>query len=381
MVTAMLSDLLLLGIGILAALVAFFVMQFLHLVVVMAWCDARTKGADYYGRSREERSHFKKVLRRHRFALAPILRLLGRCRRFRFEDSYFSVGGVAGPKGTCTQEDFQRALQYQPQSDDILVASQMKCGTTWMQHLVLQVLTRGEENLAESGTTLYAVSPWLESSKTVCLDAAPRVGVDRRWHIIKTHFPTSLCPYSPEAKYVYVARHPVSCFASCVDFIRSNLPEFAPSLEACEAWYRSSKLMWWGTWPAHVAGWWAWAEQRDNVLFVRFEDMRRDLSAVARQVATFLEVEALTDSELASIIRKCSFDYMRDNADSFEMHPPHLLQTRGKFFVSGKTSRYRDIPEDVAARISQWCHQELAASGVPVEDLFRDLAGDPEVAA
>jgi hypothetical protein len=129
-------------------------------------------------------------------------------------------------------------------------------------------------------------------------------------------------------------------------------------------------MMWWGTWPTHVAGWWSWSQQKDNVLFIRFQDMKRDLSEVARQVAGFLEVADLDDDALQNIVHRCSFQYMQQHADSFEMHPPHLLQANGRFFVSGKISRYQDIPQEMADRISDWCRRELSACGVPDGQIF-----------
>lgn len=359
--------------GIVGGLVAVLVVQFVHLCAVMIWCDQRTRGLGYYGLSRSGRQRLRRILRWHRRVLAPLLWIIGRTRTFEFAEGCFTVQGVAGPRGSCRPEDFERGARYQPSAIDVFVASQMKCGTTWLQHLVLQVLLRGQTDLSETGTALYELSPWLESSKTVSLDAAPLIGAERPSRLIKTHFPTTLCPYSPQAKYLYVVRHPVSCFASCVDFVQSNLAEFAPPLDEYEAWFRSSEQMWWGTWPAHVAGWWQWAAQRENVLLLRFEDMKQDLAAAAQQVARFLEVAPLDEHELASVLHHCSFQQMSEHADCFEMHPPHLLQTDGQFFVSGRATRYRDILPAMAARIARWSGGELVASGVPIDSLYPDL--------
>jgi hypothetical protein len=360
--------------GILAALLAFFVVQLVHLYAVVAWGEARTKGLNYYGRTLAERRRFKRVLYYHRLALSPIIWLLSRTSRFSFSNVGFSYQGVSGPKGTCSEETFRQAAEYKPCRDDVFVATQMKCGTTWMQHVVYQVLTRGSGNLAEAGTALYAVSPWIESLKSVSLDGAPLVGRERPSRIIKTHLPVQLCPYSAEAKYIYVTRHPLSCFASCADFIRTNLGTFVVPSEEIEAWFRSNELMWWGTWTSHVRGWWNWSRERENVLFFRFEEMGSDLAAAVRRVAEFLEVEALREEELEEIVRKCGFDYMHEHADAFEMNPPHVLQSRASFFVSGTAERHRDVPEAVRQRILAWCKSELAGTSFPLEELYPDVA-------
>ncbi|MBE0592471.1 MAG: sulfotransferase domain-containing protein [Gemmatimonadales bacterium] len=352
------------------ALVVLVVLEVGYLAVVLAWEDQKTRGVSYYGLPPTERERFKRTLRRHASLLSPILRLLGRVSKPDLSRASFRFEGIAGPKGTCTLESFALAAAYAPEPTDVFVATQMKCGTTWMQHLVYQILMRGRGDLVESGRTLYAISPWLESVKSVSVAEAPIIGTERPSRIIKTHFPARLCPYRPEAKYIYVARHPVSCFASCADFLAGNLGPFCPSLDAIEEWFCSDDLMWWGTWPSHVDGWWHLSLVSENVLFVRFEDMKSDLTTVTHRVAEFLGVEPLTDSELEDTITKCSFDYMRRHEIAFEMHPPHILALDTKLFVRGTADRHRDVSGDAGRHIMEWCANRMKESAFPLAEMY-----------
>jgi hypothetical protein len=108
-------------------------------------------------------------------------------------------------------------------------------------------------------------SPRIGSRGSVLLENAPLIN-DRR--IVKTHLATDLRPYSSEAKFIYVARHPAACLASAIDFI--------------------SMLM--------------------------------GVMALA-QIARFPEVE-LTEEELANAVEKSRYKYMKDNENLFEMSPP-----------------------------------------------------------
>jgi aryl sulfotransferase len=249
-----------------------------------------------------------------------------------------------------------------------------------MQQVVYEVLHRGRGDLVSSGTALYAVSPWLEGRKSVPVEQAPLIGQDRPSRIIKTHFPAQLCPFDRNARYIYVARHPVSCFASCVDFVVTNVGALAPALSAFEEWYCSNELMWWGTWTQHVRGWWERAQNEQNVLYVYFEEMKRDLPGVVRKVAAFLGIAPLTDAEVGLITEKAGFDYMREHQDAFEMHPPHILQTNAALFVSGKADRHRDVPADVRQRILAWSAQELADSDFPLATAYPDAVKTSPVA-
>lgn len=354
--------------------VVWYVAMGMYLGMVLRWEDEETVGLKYYGRPPAERAAFKERLRGHARRLAPLLALNARLARFDFRRVAFLYKGVAGPHGSCGLDSFARAEAYQPGPGDIVVATQMKCGTTWMQHVVYEVLHRGNGNLVETGTEMYAVSPWLEGRKSVSLEEAPVLGVERPSRIIKTHLPASLCPRSAEARYIYVARHPVSCFASCIDFVRTNVGAMAPDLPAFEQWYTTDDLMWWGTWPAHVRGWWERSRQDGNVLFLFFEDMKRDLPAVVRQVAAFLGVRPLTEAELARVVEKCGFAYMQEHQDNFEMHPPHILATNAELFVRGTADRHKDVPAEVRERLLAWSAARLQGSDFPLAEAYPDVA-------
>lgn len=351
--------------------------QVLHLAVVLEWSDYHTRGSRYYARSHAWRRRYKWLLRIHAALLSPIVALLSALSRPRFSQRCIRYAGVAGPAGACSAESFRRAADYAPRAEDVFVVTQMRSGTTWMQHLVYQIMTRGTGDLVGDGATLNAVSPWLESIRTVGIDEAPLVGIERRARIIKTHLPLALCPFNGQAKYIYVARHPLACFASCVDFVRNNLQGFAPGWQELARWFQFDEFMWWGTWVTHVGGWQHRAQCEANVLLVRYEDMASDLAAVAERLAAFLDVPPLTQPELAAVVQKCRLEYMRSHADVFEMHPPHLLQTVKPLFGDGRKDRARDVPTDVARQILDWCRAQCAARGVPIGRLYADLAAEP----
>jgi len=356
------------------ALGSFFLLQLFYLAAVFAWGDQKTQGLNYYGLPLADREKFKRALRRNSVLLFPILRFLSKTSNFKFQSASFTVKGVAGPKGTCSAASFEQALAAAPQAGDVFVATQMKCGTTWMQHVIYEVLQRGDGKLVENGEALYSQCPWIEASKSVPLDDAPRIGTEHPSRVIKTHLPTKICPYSEDAKYIYVVRHPVSCFASCVDFVATNVGAFAPPLGVTEEWFCSDE-MWWGPWTDHVDGWWKWSEQRDNVLFVTFEDMKRDLRAVVLEVAAFLQMAPLSDEEVDRVVEKCGFKYMKEHSAAFEMHPPHILQTDAELFISGKADRHKDVPDDVRARVLRWAREGLEGSEFPLDRFYPDVAG------
>jgi aryl sulfotransferase len=358
----------------LGAVVGAYVLWTVYLAFILRWEDEHTVGLGYYGQGPAGRERFKRRLRFHARLLAPLLNVNSRLTKVDFRRARVVHRDVSFPSGSCDAASTARAVSYQPRPDDIFVVTQMKCGTTWMEHIVYQVLHRGAGDLVETGTALYAVAPWLEGRKSVPIEQAVTVGTERPSRIIKTHLPVQLCPWSAEARYIYVARHPVSCFASCVDFVATNVGAMAPAMPAYEEWFTSPELMWWGTWTGHVKGWWEKSRGAPNVLFVHFEDMKKDLPGMVRRVAAFLGVPPLGEAELAEAVRKTSFAYMQEHQGNFEMHPPHILQTSAELFVSGTADRHKDVPDETRRRVLAWAAAEMADSTYPLAQSYPDVA-------
>jgi len=338
--------------------------------VVMRW-QARNTGRDaYFRRPIAERRAFREQLRRRARFVRPVLDLVipfFRSKLFLMQ----KYQGFTAPPVACSPKTFAAAHHYVPRPEDVFVATQMKCGTTWMQQIVYEAVCRGKGNLGDDGHRhMYATSPWIESNGSVSMQDAPLVG-ERPTRVIKTHLPAAICPYGAEARYVYVLRHPVSCFASCVDFVRAGLGPVAPDRAGLLDWF-CSEDMWWGPWPDHADGWWRWRE-RDNVLFLHYEEMRQDLSNAVQQVSDFLGL-GLDASEHAAVTEKSEYRWMKEREEWFEMHAPTIFSVRGAFFNSGAGDRFKDATPEETARIQRFCRERLEGASYPLARFYPDVA-------
>ena len=360
--------------GVLLLFMVLLVVNFLYCAWYLQWEWRNTSRMAYYGKSLAERRALKKRIRRLSSPALPFAKLLAIGHQSQATMPAFEYEGVCGPPKVSSPEVFERAKNYQPQPADVFVATQMRCGTTWMQQIVYEIVHRGHGDLSDRGHGhLYAASPWIDGVNSVSLEDAPLVG-EKPTRIIKTHLPTKLCPYSEQAKYIYVTRHPVSCFASIVDYNRTLLGPLMPDVEKMADWFCSGH-MYWLPWPAHVAGWWQWAQHRKNVLFIHYEEMTMNFAAVLDRVASFLGYQ-LTADEKERISEKCSFQYMKDNEELFEMSPPNMCSVRsGQFLASGKANRRQDVTPAVRDRILDYCRESLRGNDYPVFQFYPDLAG------
>ncbi len=342
-----------------------------YLTVYLRWEARETGGNAYYGRPLRARRALKRRMRWYSFPVLPLVHLFAALGRKRATMPTFQFEGVSGPPRVSSPEVFGRAKAYAPRPEDIFVVTQMRCGTTWMQQMVHEIVTRGQGSWGPDGH-LYATSPWIDAANSVSLEDAPLVGA-RRARVIKCHLPTDLCPYSERAKYIYVARHPVSCFASIVDFNRSMLGPLLPPVATMADWFCSDR-MYWRPWPQHVEGWWRWAQQRDNVLFVHFEEMKENFGAVCARVSAFLGYE-LTAEEQRRVAEHCTFDYMKRNEEYFEMAPPTMFSVAGgQYMASGEAMRHKDVSPSIRQQITDYCRHVMADGTYPVQRFYPDLA-------
>jgi len=122
-----------------------------------------------------------------------------------------------------------------------------------------------------------------------------------------------------------------------------------------------------------VEGWWRWSQERDNVLFIHYEELLESPAEKMREIAQFLAMD-LSDHELANAIEKSSYAYMKGNENLFEMSPPIPLYAGGKsYFVSGKKDRGKDIGKKHHARVIEFCKKRLEGATYPVVQFYPDV--------
>ena len=114
-------------------------------------------------------------------------------------------------------------------------------------------------------------------------------------------------------------------------------------------------------------------------MFVHYEEMKNDFAAVRDRIARFLGY-ALTADEERRIDEKCSFRYMKDHEELFEMAPPTMFSVAGGFIATGKESRHDDVPPEIRRRILDYCGQALIGSEYPALRFYPDLGAPPPAA-
>ena len=348
-------------------LIAIPVIALVLFIVAMRAVQKGTSANRYYGQPFAERQRIKRELAERGRRLIPLIRFVSYLPR---KIPTVRFRGMLTPKHSTSASSVRAAAAYKPDTRDVFVATQMKCGTTWMQQVAYQVCMRGRGDCSDAGHGhIQATSPWIESDNGVPLADAPRFGPEGL-RVIKTHLPADICPYSPDARYIYVTRNPAACFASAVDFVRLGAGMLSPSRAQLLDWFLCER-MWWRSWPEHVDGYWRLAEQHSNVLFVHYEAMLADLPGTISKVATFLNIP-LNAEELAEVSRKSSFAFMKEHEEQFEMTPPSLLSAQApkSFMPGGTRDREREGEPEERRRIMEFCADRLKNGAYPLQRFY-----------
>eukprot|EP01064_Diplonema_japonicum_P015400 TRINITY_DN2312_c0_g1_i4.p1 TRINITY_DN2312_c0_g1~~TRINITY_DN2312_c0_g1_i4.p1 ORF type:complete len:328 (+),score=108.06 TRINITY_DN2312_c0_g1_i4:103-1086(+) len=224
------------------------------------------------------------------------------------------MGGILHPSFMKKDEVAKVSSGLTLREDEIVVATYPKCGTTWMQQVVLLMLAGGDKSQIGD---VFAQAPWIEMTASIegteaVLQAKPTVGDRRVW---KTHALNAHLPWAPEsrrAKKIIVTRNPFDAAVSMYHHVMDSPAAFQYSGE----WDHFVNLYMTGSslcgdfWEWHK-GWHAYSQEHpSDTIWVTFEDMKEDLPRVVKQLSTFLSIP-LSEEEVQKVAENAGFTVMK----------------------------------------------------------------------
>jgi aryl sulfotransferase len=258
--------------------------------------------------------------------------------------------------------DSTRWNKFKSRDGDIIIATSIKSGTTWMQNIVMHLIFQDLEQ-----RVIGEMSPFLELRLPNADAMFALLETQRHRRFIKTHLPLDGLPYHHNVKYIVVGRDARDVFMSLWNHHRNITREFSDALNnlegrvgdpgpECPDDIRDFWHMWitrgWFEWEnegypfwsnmRHVQTWWDF-RQLPNILFVHYNDLLADLENELRRIAKYLDIE-LSDELLSKIADAVTFSTMQQKAEQVMGDVSGIWNGGAKTFMhKGTNGRWRDV--------------------------------------
>lgn len=209
-------------------------------------------------------------------------------------------------------KDYQN---FEVRKDDIWLITYPKTGTTWTQKM-LWLLAYNLDYETDKNKRFWERCPFLEADILFDIDddgdKIEKINTFKSPRIIKSHLPMDLLPtqlWTVCPKIIYVTRNPkdvaISYYHHYVN-IQGYGGTFTDFMELFLA-----DLIIYSPFHSSIVDFWT-IRQEKNILFLTYEEMKRDLLTVIQKMSKFLN-KNYSSTDLIQLKDYLSFDSMRTN--------------------------------------------------------------------
>eukprot|EP00924_Labyrinthula_sp_SR-Ha-C_P009246 snap_masked-scaffold_2-processed-gene-17.13-mRNA-1 protein AED:1.00 eAED:1.00 QI:0/-1/0/0/-1/1/1/0/306 len=266
--------------------------------------------------------------------------------------------------GFFTPKSLEVGRTFKPREDDIFVATAPKCGTTWTLQMCHMLRSNGDTEFKD----ILLETPW----DILAYDIDQNLEDEQKYspRIFKSH--ETYEKIGKGGKYIFVTRDPKDAFESYYHFMLQN-PVANPSTCSKKAF---AKVLFEdpGVFPLTVDYIVSYVEAAkknpENILFLFFEDMKKNPRESIEKIARFMGLDKLPEEEFKArcdIAEKLSsLQYMKENKEKFDLRevlarkfkkmPQYKNQVKGnrmELVRSGKSGEGKVIPEEVKHLLAQ----------------------------
>ena len=160
-----------------------------------------------------------------------------------------------------------------------------------------------------------------------------------------------------KTKFVVVMRNVKDTLVSYYHFYRScpGFGNFKGTFEEFMEMVKAKRVRSWFDW---VLGWGEYKEY-PNTIFIKYEDMKKDLPSVIKRLATFLEIE-VTDDFVVDVCKKTTFSYLKDEINGLGFADSKI----SPFMRKGEVGDWKNYFSDDLNNYVDELHKQVEAIGL-----------------
>ncbi|KAF8662662.1 hypothetical protein HU200_056264 [Digitaria exilis] len=234
--------------------------------------------------------------------------------------------------------------KFMPRSEDIILATHPKCGTTWNPHKVVTIIEA--QFLSERGGDL----DYIESLPS------PR--------LLATHLPLSLLPSGvckAGCRIVYLCREPKDAFTSMWHFENKAFNMFC---EGCSSFGPF--------WDHYLQYWKENLARPQEVLFLKYEEIMLDPLKAVRKIAKFLDFPFTEEEESRGVdkelVRFCSFEVLSNldaNKTGGVERPGNMFIEHSSLFRKGEVGDWvNHMSKEMGEKLDMLIEEKFKGSGL-----------------
>lgn len=297
-----------------------------------------------------------------------------------------------------------KLFNFQFKSNDVVIMTWPKCGTTWMQEIAWTMRNSPDLNHPDKDMSINNRVPFLdtdmflESSLLPAPDPESAVSKDFQKRCpgknpadgfflqlsealpeprtIKTHLPLSL--FAPSllktAKVIYVARHPKDVLVSYYHHVQLfKAMTYVGTFDQFVEYFLNDDLVY-GPYWLHIKEAW---EQKDNpnMHFVFYEDMKSNINEELEKLNNFLATD-LSKDQLEKVRHYTSFEEMKHRDNVFkETDEPDIFthseyrKQHGGFYRKGESSTWKSkLSPEQNKDLDAWIEKNLTPLGITFKE-------------
>ncbi|CAN8272648.1 unnamed protein product [Cochlearia groenlandica] len=263
---------------------------------------------------------------------------------------------------------------FEAKDSDIILVTNPKSGTTWLKAILFALVNRKKYQVSSSFenhpllvNNPHLLVPFLEGvyyeSPVFDFSTLPSPRL-MNTHISHFSLPESI--KNSSCKIVYCCRNPKDMFVSLWHFGKKLAPQETADYrieKAVEA-FCEGKFIGGPFWDHMLEYWYASRENPNKVLFVTYEELKKQTGVEIKRISEFLGCGFVGDEEVNAIVKLCSFESLSNLQVNKEGKLPNGMETNS-LFRKGEIGGWRDtLNESLAREIDRTIEEKFYGSGL-----------------